>query len=166
MVEENWRPGLKDAECYFARDPTCGFVGEVNGKPVGCVTLTKYGDTFGFIGCYTVSKKHRGKGYGKAIFDAALSSVWGEALEAPCAGCIIASREDVLEDRLWKCILWNTLWSAPSHCCWMLVWHIAGLAVEYQVPGRSGVEDTTSLWQPSVRISKACILVQMALCTG
>ena len=49
MVEENWRPGLKDAECYFACDPTCGFVGEVNGKPVGCVTLTKYGDTFGFI---------------------------------------------------------------------------------------------------------------------
>ena len=75
MVEENWRPGLKDAECYFACDPTCGFVGEVNGKPVGCVTLTKYGDTFGFIGCYIVSKEHRGKGYGKAIFDAALSSV-------------------------------------------------------------------------------------------
>lgn len=52
-----------------------GFVGEVNGKPVGCVTLTKYGDTFGFIGCYIVSKEHRGKCYGKAIFDAALSSV-------------------------------------------------------------------------------------------
>ena len=34
MVEENWRLGLKDAECYFACDPTCGFVGEVNGKPV------------------------------------------------------------------------------------------------------------------------------------
>ena len=76
MVEENWRPGLKDVFFfYFACDPTCGFVGEVNGKPVGCVTLTKYGDTFGFIGCYIVSKEYRGKGYGKAIFDAALSSV-------------------------------------------------------------------------------------------
>ena len=89
-----------------------------------------------------------------------------QALATSCAGCIIASGKDVSEVRLWKCILWNTLWSAPSHCCWMLVWHIAGLAVEYQVPGRSGLEDAASLWQPSVRISKACILVQMALCTG
>lgn len=28
MVEENWRPGLKDAECYFTCDPTAALLGK------------------------------------------------------------------------------------------------------------------------------------------
>ena len=30
-----------------------------------------------------------------------------QALATSCSCCIIASRKDVSEDRLWKCILWN-----------------------------------------------------------
>ena len=75
MVEEGWRPGLKDAECFFACDPNAAFVGELNGKPIACATMTKYADRFAFGGCYIVSKKYRGKGYGGVLFDAAMASV-------------------------------------------------------------------------------------------
>ncbi|KAJ7372529.1 hypothetical protein OS493_019038 [Desmophyllum pertusum] len=74
MAEEGWRPGLKDAECYRACDPTAAFVGELNGKPICCASMTKYGDRFAFGGCYIVSKEHRGKGYGVKIYNAAIAS--------------------------------------------------------------------------------------------
>ena len=74
MVKEGWRPGLKDAECFMAWDPTGAFVGELNGKPIGCRTMAKYGDSFAFGGSYIVSKEFRGKGYGEKIWDAATAS--------------------------------------------------------------------------------------------
>ena len=75
MAKEHWRPGLKDAECFLACDPTADFVGELNGKPIGSVRITKYGDSFAFIGAYLVDKEYRGKGYGIKIFNAAVASV-------------------------------------------------------------------------------------------
>ena len=74
MVREGWRPGLKDAECFLACDQFSAFVGELNGKPICCVTATKYGDSLVFGGCFYVSKEYRGKGYGRKIFDAAKAS--------------------------------------------------------------------------------------------
>jgi len=73
-VNQGWGPGLKDAECFMACDLTAGFVGELNGKPIGCMTMAKYGDSFAVGGCYIVNKKYRGRGYGKKIFDAAVAS--------------------------------------------------------------------------------------------
>ena len=75
MVKEGWRPGLKDAECFLACDPTSGFVGELDGQPIGCVTMTKYGDRFAFGGSYIVNKEHRGKEYSRMLFRAAITSV-------------------------------------------------------------------------------------------
>ena len=75
MAEEKWRPGLKDAECFLACDPSGTLVGELNGKPICCVTVTKHGDNFGHIGMYIVKKEYRGEGYGLAIFNAALERV-------------------------------------------------------------------------------------------
>ena len=74
MVKEGWGPGLQDAECFMACDPTAGFVGEFNGKPIGCITVAKYGDRFAFGGCYFVNKESRGREYGKRIYDAAMES--------------------------------------------------------------------------------------------
>jgi len=71
LVKEGWGPGLHDAECFMACDPTAGFAGELNGKPIGCITVAKYGDSFAFAGCYIVSKEYRGKKYGKEIYEAA-----------------------------------------------------------------------------------------------
>ena len=62
MVKEGWGPGLQDAECFMACDPTAGFVGESNGKPICCVTVAKYGDSFAFAVSYIVSKEIQRKG--------------------------------------------------------------------------------------------------------
>ena len=43
--------------CY----PTAGFVGEFNGKRIGCMTMAKYGDSFVMGGCYIANKKYRGR---------------------------------------------------------------------------------------------------------
>ena len=75
MAKEGWRPGLKDAELFLACDPTAAFVGELNGKPIAIVRISKYSDSFAFIGAYLVDKAYRGKGYGLKIFNAAVSSV-------------------------------------------------------------------------------------------
>ena len=75
MLKERWRPGLQDAQFFLTCDPTGAFVGELRGKPIGCVILTKYGDNFGFVGNYIVDEEYRGKGYGTKIFNTALSSV-------------------------------------------------------------------------------------------
>ena len=75
MAKEGWRPGLKDAECVLACDPPVAFVGELNGKPVAIVRISKYGDSFAIIGAYLVVKECRGKGYGLKIFNAAMLSV-------------------------------------------------------------------------------------------
>ena len=74
MVKEGWGPGLQDAECFMACDPTAGFVGELNGKPVCCMTMAKYGDSYAFAGSYIVNKEFRGNGHGKKIYDAAMAS--------------------------------------------------------------------------------------------
>ena len=75
LVKEGWGPGLKDAECFMACDPTAAFVGELNGKPICCGILTKYGDGYAFGGSHIVSKEFRGKGHGKKVYDAGLASV-------------------------------------------------------------------------------------------
>ena len=75
MVKEGWGPGLQDAKCFMACDPTAGFVGELNGKPICCGTIAKYGNSYAFGGSYIVSKEFRGKGYGKKLYDAGLANV-------------------------------------------------------------------------------------------
>ena len=75
MLKEDWRPGLKDAECFLACDPTSKFIGELNGKPVSCITMTKYGDNFAFVGNYIVNKEYRGKGYGMKLYNAAVTNL-------------------------------------------------------------------------------------------
>ncbi|XP_068723981.1 holothin acyltransferase-like [Montipora capricornis] len=90
-VEENWRPGLNDAKCFFSCDPSGTIVGEVNGKPIGSVTITKYGDDYGFVGMYIVNKEYRGKGYGLAMYMAALDRVKPRTT----GGCALLERENM-----------------------------------------------------------------------
>ena len=71
MAKEGWRPGLKDAECFLACDPSRALVGELNGKPICSIKLTKYSESFVFSGCYMVNKEYRGKGYALKMTDAA-----------------------------------------------------------------------------------------------
>ena len=97
MAEEKWRPGLKDAECFLACDPSGTLVGELNGKPICCVAITKYGDNFGFIGMYIVRKEYRGKGYGLTIFNAAIERV--KPTRTPLALYSVLHREKMYQKK-------------------------------------------------------------------
>lgn len=72
--EEGWNPGLDDAPAFYAADPTGFFMGFVDGSPVSCISVVKYGERFAFLGLYIVRPEHRGKGLGKAIWDAGMAS--------------------------------------------------------------------------------------------
>ena len=69
---EGWNPGRHDAECFYQTDPEGFLIAEVNGEPVGCISIVTYDDAFSFLGFYIVLPEHRGKGYGLALWQAAL----------------------------------------------------------------------------------------------
>ncbi len=70
---EGWNPGLHDADCFYAADPDGFLIGLLNGEPIAVISVVKYGAAFGFLGCYIVKPPHRGKGYGKQIWNAGLA---------------------------------------------------------------------------------------------
>ena len=57
---EGWRPGLRDAESFYAADPDGFLVGLLDGEPIGCVSAVSYEGRFGFIGLYIVAPEFRG----------------------------------------------------------------------------------------------------------
>lgn len=74
---EGWNPGKDDAAAFFAADPQGFFMGFDSGEPVSAISMVKYGAKFAFLGLYIVRSGFRGKGYGKATWDAAMKSVEG-----------------------------------------------------------------------------------------
>jgi len=70
--DEGWNPGLYDAECFYAADPKGFFVGELDKKPISCISAVRYDKKFGFLGFYIVKPHYRGNGYGITIFNKAL----------------------------------------------------------------------------------------------
>ncbi len=72
-AEEGWNPGLNDAACFYRADPNGFFIGELNGKPIGCISAVSYGDSFGFTGFYIIKKELRGKWYGVELGKRAMS---------------------------------------------------------------------------------------------
>jgi Acetyltransferase (GNAT) domain/Acetyltransferase (GNAT) family len=72
------RSGLGDAEAFYAADNDGFFIGELvdstsSTTPVACISAVAYNDTYGFIGCYICHPEHRGKGYGLAVWRAAMA---------------------------------------------------------------------------------------------
>jgi GNAT superfamily N-acetyltransferase len=70
MKAAGWNPGIHDAELFIKADPQGFLVGELDGKPIACVSAVRYDDHFGFFGCYIVDEAFRGKGYGMALHEA------------------------------------------------------------------------------------------------
>ncbi|MCF8109716.1 MAG: GNAT family N-acetyltransferase [Desulfohalobiaceae bacterium] len=77
---EGWNPGLHDADCFFAADPEGFFVGLRGNEPVASISAVKYGESFGFIGFYLVKPGYRGRGYGLAVWKAAIASLQGRCI--------------------------------------------------------------------------------------
>ena len=74
---EGWNPGLHDAEAFHAADPGGFLIGVLDGAPIACISAVSYEQRFGFIGLYIVVPEHRGKGYGLAIWNAAMQRLAG-----------------------------------------------------------------------------------------
>ncbi|MGO1118969.1 GNAT family N-acetyltransferase [Rhodovibrionaceae bacterium A322] len=74
---EGWNPGLHDAEAFYAADPDGFFIGELDGEPIACISAVRYPDNFAFLGFYIVKPEARGKGYGLAIWKAAMRHLEG-----------------------------------------------------------------------------------------
>jgi predicted N-acetyltransferase YhbS len=74
---EGWNPGLHDVRAYRTVDAGGWLVGDVDGVPVGSITALRYDESFAFIGFYIVKPEHRGKGYGLALWEAAMEHVRG-----------------------------------------------------------------------------------------
>lgn len=77
---EGWNPGLDDAAAFRAADRD-GFLGAFVGDDmVAGVAAVAYGADFGFIGLYICRPDQRGKGYGKAVWDAGMARLHGRTI--------------------------------------------------------------------------------------
>ncbi|PZV36998.1 GNAT family N-acetyltransferase [Mesorhizobium kowhaii] len=77
---EGWNPGLEDAAMFQAADPS-GFIGAfVGNEMVAAISAVAYGRKFGFIGLYICRPDKRGKGYGKAVWNAGMDRLAGRTI--------------------------------------------------------------------------------------
>src|SRR6476469_513603 len=79
-ADEGWNPGLEDAAMFQAADPE-GFIGAfVGNEMVAAISAVAYGSAFGFIGLYICRPDRRGKGYGKAVWNAGMKRLAGRTV--------------------------------------------------------------------------------------
>jgi len=70
---EGWNPGLDDARAFQAADPA-GFIGAFEGETlVAGISVVAYDATFGFLGLYICHPDHRGRGLGRAVWNAGMA---------------------------------------------------------------------------------------------
>lgn len=79
-AQEGWNPGLNDAQAFYLADTEGFLIGRVDGEPIASISAVRYGSDFGFIGFYIVKPEFRGKGYGLAIWNAAMARLQGRLI--------------------------------------------------------------------------------------
>lgn len=77
---EGWNPGLHDGAAFHAADPGGFLVAELDGRPVGVISAVRAGADFGFLGFYIVAPEYRGRGYGMALWRAAMARLEGRVV--------------------------------------------------------------------------------------
>ena len=77
---EGWDPGLHDAPCFAAADPTGFFAGYLADEPVATISVVKYGTSFAFLGLFIVKPEYRGRGHGVALWKHALATARGRTV--------------------------------------------------------------------------------------
>ena len=71
-VELGFTSREKEAECYFSAGLTpCFYIGELNGKRIGCICRVKHREEVVYGGYELVAKPYRGQGYGLRLFEVA-----------------------------------------------------------------------------------------------
>ncbi|TAJ38365.1 MAG: GNAT family N-acetyltransferase [Reyranella sp.] len=76
-ADEGWNPGNTDALAFHAADPGAFLIGRLDGRPVACISVVRYGTGFGFLGFYIARPEARGKGYGIKVWDAGMARLKG-----------------------------------------------------------------------------------------
>ncbi|NOU51456.1 GNAT family N-acetyltransferase [Pseudoalteromonas sp. JBTF-M23] len=76
-AQEGWNPGLSDADCYYAADPSGFLMGYLDDEPIASISVVKYNNEFGFLGFYIVKPAYRGQGYGWQLWQAGLEYLKG-----------------------------------------------------------------------------------------
>jgi hypothetical protein len=79
-ADEGWNPGNTDVHAFFATDPGAFLIGRLEGEPVVCISVVKYGQAFGFLGFYIARPPVRGKGYGIRIWNAGMARLAGRTV--------------------------------------------------------------------------------------
>lgn len=75
---EGWNPGIYDADCFYATDPNGFLIGLLNGQPISCISVIKYGSgTYAFLGFYIVKPEYRGRGFGYRIWQEGMKYLEG-----------------------------------------------------------------------------------------
>lgn len=72
---EGWNPGLADDRVFGTVDADGFFVAEAGGEQVGTISAVRYDDDFAFVGFYIVAPGWRGRGIGRALWNAAMEHV-------------------------------------------------------------------------------------------
>jgi GNAT superfamily N-acetyltransferase len=74
---EGWNLCTDAAAAWLAHDPDCFLVGRLNGETIATIIAIRYGESYGFLGCYWVCPAHRRRGFGIRIFRAAVARLSG-----------------------------------------------------------------------------------------
>jgi ribosomal protein S18 acetylase RimI-like enzyme len=65
---EGWKPGLGDAEVYWATDPGGFVAAEIDGELIGGGSIVAYGRSYGFMGLFIVRPDRRHAGLGRELW--------------------------------------------------------------------------------------------------
>jgi hypothetical protein len=74
---EGWNPGLSDAACFRSADPDGFLMAWIDGEPVACVSVVRYGSAYGFLGLYIARPDRRGQGIGYQLWQAGMAYLDG-----------------------------------------------------------------------------------------
>ncbi|MBW4625327.1 MAG: GNAT family N-acetyltransferase [Brasilonema octagenarum HA4186-MV1] len=75
VASEGWNPGIDDVDNFYIADPGGFLIGELNGKPISCISVLRYSAEFNFIGFYIVKPEERKKGFGLKTWQEALKLI-------------------------------------------------------------------------------------------
>lgn len=77
---EGWNPGLDDAPAFHAADPGGFLMGWIDDAPVAAVSVVRHDPGFAFLGLYLCRPEWRGKGHGRALWQAGLALAGGRTV--------------------------------------------------------------------------------------